>query len=176
MKKKTFPQSDKISVDGYTFSSGELEWARQNLPAIQQAARSNSVLYISMVVAFILGLALYILGFAISTGGISLPFGWQDDLIADLMTELGVTLWTSVILVFFLEVLVELQRKRWQRYARIVEHALQQPADKISTSAETSSEPEIILARLDELIERMARLENLPAEVSAIKTSLHSGK
>jgi hypothetical protein len=141
MRKKASQQSEKITVDGYTFSSGELEWARQNLPAIQRSARSTTVLYVSMAVAFSLGLALYFLGYAIATGGIAMPPGWRDDLVADLMTELGVTLWTSVILVLFLEVIVEIQRKRWQRYARTVEHALQQQANQVFTDLERDTEP-----------------------------------
>ena len=173
-KKKTYTQSEKITVDGYTFASGELEWARQNLPAIQRSARSNAVLYVSMAVAFTLGLALYFLEYAISTGGIAFPPGWRDDLIANLLTELGVTLWTSVILVFFLEVIVEIQRKRWQRYARTVEHALQQQANLVSIDLESDSEPEPILARLDEVLERLAGLDSIRADVNTLKARLES--
>ena len=175
-KKKTYTQSEKITVDGYTFASGELEWARQNLPAIQRSARSNTVLYFSMAIAFILGLALYFLGYAVSTGGIAMPPGWRDDLIANLLTELGVTLWTSVILVLFLEVIVEVQRKRWQRYARIVEHALRQQASQVSTDLESDAEPEAIIARLDEVIERLAGLDSLRADVNVLKARFDSSE
>jgi len=176
MKKKTYPQSEKITVDGYTFASGELEWARQNLPAIQRSARSNTVLYFSMAIAFVLGLALYLLGYVISIGGIAMPPGWRDDLIANLLTELGVTLWTSVILVLFLEVIVEIQRKRWQRYARTVEHALQQQASQVSSDLDSDAEPEAIIARLDEVIERLAGLDSLRADVNVLKARWDSSE
>lgn len=176
MNKKNYSQSKKITVDGYTFANGELEWARQNLPAIQRSARSNKVLYISMAVAFTLGLALYFIGYAISSGGVTMPPGWRDDLIAGLLAELGVTLWTSVILVLFLEVIVEIQRKRWQRYARMVEHALQQPVSLDFTDPESEVGPDAILARLDDMIERLASLDGLRADVNAIKARMETSK
>lgn len=160
---KTSKNHERLTVDGYTFSEGELEWARDNLASMRRSVQNNTVLYITMAITFILGLVIYLVAVSISTQVIQLPENWRGDFIADLLYNLGITLWTSVILVLFLEVTVEYQRRRWQRYIQLVERVLKQqgyPVDDLSDPVNDN-----ILVRLDEIARRLAAIESLQAEI-----------
>ena len=170
---KTPNKRNKITVEGYTFTPDELDWARDNLDYLRRTVQNNTALYWTMIVTFVLGLVAYFLADALSIQTISLPAGWRADLIADLLYNLGVTLWTSVILVLFLEVVVEHQRKRWQRYTRLVERVLRDQGQDIPIEPSNNADNEVVV-RLNEIMSRLAVIDSLQAELADLKAKLVS--
>lgn len=169
MSKSQSRRKPRLTIDGYTFSPGELEWARDNLPKMRRMTHDSSVLYLIMTMTFIFGLIVYFAADGISTGALVLPAGWRVDLIADFLYNLGVVLWTSVVLVFFMEVVVDYQRRRWQRYVQLIERTLKIQGVPI----ETEAAPELDWsAKLNVVIERLAALDRLQAEVAELKARL----
>jgi len=163
----------KKTVDGYTFSPGELEWARDNLDKMRRTVSNNSLLYLTMALTFVIGLVLYLLSDSIATGAIILPTSWRADLIADVLYNLGSVLWTSVVLVLFLEVIVEYQRRRWQRYLRLVEQALKgEQSNRSSTDEQTDAAASSILGKLDAILGKLDTIDQLQAEVAALKAEM----
>ncbi len=64
-----------------------------------------------MVVTLALGLVVHVAGYAIGTKAIELPW-LPADLVATLVSNLGIVLWTSVVLVVFLDTLPARARRR----------------------------------------------------------------
>ena len=170
---KTSNKRNKITVEGYTFTPDELDWARDNLASMRRTVQNNTVLYWTMIATFIVGLIAYFLADAMSTQTLLLPAGWRADLIADLLYNLGVTLWTSVVLVLFLEIVVEYQRKRWQRYIRLVERVLRDQGQEVPVEASNKADSEVMV-RLNEIMNRLAIIDSLHAEVADLKAKLVS--
>ncbi len=163
---------NRLTVNGYTFSPGELEWARQNLDKMRRTARGNTPLLVVMLLTFVLGLIIYFVSDGIQAGAIALPADWRASLIADFLYNLGVVLWTSVVLVFFLEVVVEYQRKRWQRYVQLIEHVLKEQGQAVTTAGEEIDDD--IATRLDAIMNKLSGLEVLQSDVAALKAKLES--
>lgn len=153
-------RASRVTVNGHTFSRDELDWARDNLEQMRRNARNNTVLYLTLAGTLALGVIVYLLGVLIAEGIIGLPEGWGANLLADFLYNLGIALWTSVIIVFFLEVIVEYQQRRWQQYLIAVEQALEQLGEKLPAGEEEAADP---LA---------ARLEAIQAELAEIKARL----
>ena len=65
-----------------------------------------------MVVTLALGLVVHVAGYAIETKAIELPPWLPTDLVATLVSNLGIVLWTSVVLVVFLDTLPARARRR----------------------------------------------------------------
>lgn len=170
MNKST--RQNRLTVDGYTFSQGELDWARQNLDKLRRSARGNTALFTTMIFTFILGLIIYFVADGISTGLIATPAGLRVNLITDFLHNLGVVLWSSVVLVFFLEVVVEFQKKRWQRYVELIEQVLNEPGH-VATPNTDDSEADIT-AQLAAIQNRLSNLDQLQADVAALKAMLET--
>ena len=65
-----------------------------------------------MVVTLALGLVVHVVGYAIGTKAVELPPWLPADLVATLVSNLGIVLWTSVVLVVFLDTLPARARRR----------------------------------------------------------------
>jgi hypothetical protein len=170
MNKST--RQNRLTLDGYTFSQGELDWARQNLDKLRRTARGNMPLYTTMIFTFILGLIIYFVADGISLGLIATPAGLRADLMADFLHNLGVVLWSSVVLVFCLEVVVEFQKKRWQRYVELIEHVLNEQGH-VATPNTDDSEANIA-SQLAAIQNRLSSLDQLQADVTALKAMLET--
>jgi hypothetical protein len=142
----------------YRFSKEELDWVAQNLDDTQAWARGSAVIWWTLVGTFLLGLAVHVLGFAFATGALDLPAGWPTDLVADLLANLGIALWTSVVLVLFLEIMPDWQRRRAETWARAALAALRDRGDVPASAAEVEpNDP--VEAKLDLVLERLTALE-----------------
>ena len=93
------------------FSEDELRWAAQHLPQIRGWISGRRFLHDAMLTAVILGLIAHVAGYVLAVSGSGEPRG----LVADLLSNLGVALWTGAVLVVFVQVLPDYQRRTAQR-------------------------------------------------------------
>jgi len=83
-------------------------WMEEHLPELRQSASGQRVLYISLAISFVVGLAAHIGGYALLS---SVPVGLLG-LIADLLHALGWSLWTGVVVALFVQVIPEVKRRQ----------------------------------------------------------------
>jgi hypothetical protein len=72
-------------------------WFGEHLPQLQRTASGNRLLYGTLALAFVLGLAAHIGGYALKASDPAEPFA----LIAELLYALGFALWTGVVVTLF---------------------------------------------------------------------------
>lgn len=84
------------------------EWMEEHLPELKQSVSGPRILYQSLVVAFVVGLAAQIGGYFLLASVPSGPLG----LLADLLHALGWSLWTGVVVALFVEVIPEAKRRQ----------------------------------------------------------------
>ena len=89
------------------FNEDELRWAAQNLPQIRGWIAGRRFLYDAMITTVIVGLIAHVAGYLLAVSGSGEPRG----LVADLLSNLGVALWTGAVLVMFVQVLPDYQRR-----------------------------------------------------------------
>jgi hypothetical protein len=89
------------------FSEDELRWAAQNLPNIRGWIAGRRFLYQAVVIAVIVGLIAHVAGYPLGVSGSREPRG----LVADLLSNLGVALWTGAVLVVLVQVLPDYQHR-----------------------------------------------------------------
>jgi hypothetical protein len=85
-------------------------WFGEHLPELQRAASGNRLLYGTLALAFVLGLAAHIGGYALKASDLAEPFA----LIADLLYALGFALWTGVVVTLFVQVIPEVKRRQYR--------------------------------------------------------------
>jgi hypothetical protein len=88
-----------------------LEWMEEHLPELKQSVSGPRLLYQSLAVGFVIGLAAHIGGYVLVS---SLP-GGALGLLADLLLALGWSLWTGVVVAVFVEVIPEVKRHQIKR-------------------------------------------------------------
>jgi hypothetical protein len=162
---------------GYRFSKEELDWLAANADTVTGWARGERIIVWTMVVTFLIGLVVNLIGFGLGSGVLALPTGWPSELIADLLVNVGVVLWTSVVLVVFLEILPTRQQRQARAWARSALAALRERGDELPPEVlEAADEPvdvtdavgeldtklDAILARLDRIEGAVGRRGDLP--------------
>jgi hypothetical protein len=90
----------------------EVAWVIAHPERARSWAASTRISALAMVVTLALGLLVHIAGYAIGTGAMAGPTWLPADLVATLVSNLGIVLWTSVILVVFLDTLPARARRR----------------------------------------------------------------
>jgi len=103
--------------------------------------------------------------YAIGDGTITLPAGWRTVLIQDFVNNLGIVLWTSVILTVFLDVFVDEAEKQSVARLKALEKALTAQGYRLEP-VEIKDEAAVTAAKLDAL---MAKVDALQAEVAALR-------
>ena len=93
------------------FSEDELRWAAEHLPQIRGWIAGRRFLYEAVAIAVILGLTAHVAGYVLGVSGSGEPRG----LLADLLSNLGVALWTGAVLVAFVQLLPDFQRRTAMR-------------------------------------------------------------
>jgi hypothetical protein len=147
----------------------ELAWVVAHPGSARSWAESRRISALSMVTTFVLGLLVHVVGFALGTGGIEVPAGVPADLLATLVSNLGIVLWTSVILVVFLEVLPARARRRATHSmalaaSRLREAGLPVPAELADAERGAAGERPDRDPALNSIVERLASIERLLAE------------
>jgi hypothetical protein len=88
-----------------------VEWMEEHLPELKQSVSGPRLLYQSLVVGFVVGLAAHIGGYVLLSSVRGEPLG----LLADLLLALGWSLWTGVVVAVFVEVIPEAKRRQIKR-------------------------------------------------------------
>ena len=88
-----------------------VEWMEEHLPELKQSVSGPRLLYQSLVVGFVVGLAAHIGGYVLLSSVPREPLG----LLADLLHALGWSLWTGVVVAVFVEVIPEAKRRQIKR-------------------------------------------------------------
>lgn len=143
----------------YQFSKEELDWVAANLDDTRGWARGDRIVTWTLAVTFVIGLVAYLTGFALGGDALQLPAGWPTDLIADLLANLGVVLWTSVILVVFIEVVPNWQQRRAQAWARGALSALRERGGAAAQAVVAEDLADPTVARLDAILARLESIE-----------------
>ncbi len=84
------------------------DWMAENVADMKRLVSGQRILYWSLAIAFVLGLALQVVGYAIRSSAPQEPLG----LMADLIYALGWALWTGVVVVGFVEIVPRAKRRQ----------------------------------------------------------------
>ena len=87
---------------------GAMEWMEQHLPELRQYVSGQRLLYQSLVISIVLGLAAHVGGYLLQT---SVPGGLLG-LLADLLHAFGWSLWTGAVVVVFVQIIPEAKRRQ----------------------------------------------------------------
>jgi hypothetical protein len=84
------------------------EWMEEHRTELRQSVAGSHILYKSLVIGFVVGLAAHIGGYVLLASVPREPLG----LLADLLHALGWSLWTGVVVVVFVQVIPEMKRRQ----------------------------------------------------------------
>lgn len=85
-----------------------LAWVGENLPRVRRLVFGQRLLYQSLGLAFVVGLAAHVGGYLLASSTTTEPLG----LVADLLYALGWSLWTGVVVTVFAQLLPEMKRRQ----------------------------------------------------------------
>lgn len=109
------PSTDERAQRQDAFALGErdamLAWVGENLTLVRRTASGQRPLYWILGIAFVAGLAAHVSGFLLESSATTEP----PKLVADLLYQLGLALWTGVVLVVFVEIWPEAKRRQYMR-------------------------------------------------------------
>ena len=88
-----------------------LAWMGEHVAELRQSVSGQRILYWSLVISFVVGLAAHVGGYALLS---SAPSGLLG-LLADLLHALGWSLWTGVVVAVFVQVIPEAKRSQIRR-------------------------------------------------------------
>jgi hypothetical protein len=94
-------------IDLFTDES-TVEWMEEHLSELKQSVSGLRLLYQSLVLGFVVGLAAHIGGYILASSVSSGILG----LLVDLLLALGWSLWTGVVVAVFVEVIPEVKRRQ----------------------------------------------------------------
>ncbi len=84
------------------------EWMAEHMPELEQTVSGQRILYVSLAISFVVGLAAHVGGYILLSSAPKEPLG----LLADLLHALGWSLWTGVVVVVFVQVIPEVKRRQ----------------------------------------------------------------
>ena len=88
-----------------------LAWVGENLTLVRRSASGQRVFYWILGMGFVVGLAAHIGGFLLKTSATTEPL----MLLADLLYALGWALWTSVVVVLFVQIWPEAKKRQYKQ-------------------------------------------------------------
>jgi hypothetical protein len=96
----------------HSFTDAELAWIGEHLPELRRSAFGQRILYQSLVIGFVVGLAAHVGGYLLRSSAATEP----GELMGDLLYSLGFALWTGVVVVLFVQVIPEGKRRQIKRW------------------------------------------------------------
>ena len=117
------PFTDEARALGINLDDPDtLAWMGEHLPEWRQQASGQRPLYWILGIGFVVGLAAHAGGFLLKTSVTTEPL----LLVADLLYALGWSLWTGVVVVFFVQIWPEAKRRQLKRSLDAYEAALRE--------------------------------------------------
>jgi hypothetical protein len=101
-----------------------LAWMQEHLPELRRSAYGQRLLYQSLGIGFVVGLAAHVGGYLLKSSVTTEPL----ELVADLLYSLGFALWTGVVVVVFVQVVPEAKRRQLKRSLDAYEAARREQA------------------------------------------------
>jgi hypothetical protein len=101
-----------------------LDWVGENLTQVRRSVYEQRLLHWSLGTGFVVGLAVYVGGYALRSSVTTEPL----VLVADLLYALGYALWTGVVVVLFVQVFPEAKRRQFKQALDAYEAALSEKA------------------------------------------------
>jgi hypothetical protein len=101
-----------------------LAWMDQHLPEMRRSVYGQRLLYQSLTLGFIVGLAAQIGGYLLRPSPPTEPLA----LVADLLYALGWALWTGAVVTVFVQVIPEVKRRQFKRMLDAYEATLREKA------------------------------------------------
>ena len=158
----------------------EVNWVVAHPARARAWSESGKITAVAMIATLALGLVVHILGFAIGSGSVPTPAWLPLDLAATLVSNLGIVLWTSVVLVFFLDILPARVRRRATTSMALAaksfeDHGLPVPDELADVAVAmqpvtTETEP-----TLEAVLDRLTAIERRLAENEALTSPGHKG-
>jgi hypothetical protein len=119
------PFTDKARALGIDVDDPRaLAWMEAHLPEFRQQAAGQRPLYWILGIGFVVGLAAQSVGFLLKTSVTTELL----LLVADLLYALGWSLWTGVVVVFFVQIWPEAKRRQLERWLDAYEAAQRERA------------------------------------------------
>ena len=88
-----------------------LAWVGENLTLVRRSASGQRILYWSLGICFVVGLAAHVGGFLLKSWETTEPL----SVLADLLYTLGWALWTGVVVVVFIQLYPETKRRHYKQ-------------------------------------------------------------
>jgi hypothetical protein len=111
-------------VAPHPFTDEELAWMGEHLTEMRRSAYGQRLVYQSLGIGFVVGLAAHVGGYLLRPSPPTEPFG----LVADLLYGLGFALWTGVVVVLFVQIIPEIKRRQIKRWLDAYEATLREKA------------------------------------------------
>jgi hypothetical protein len=118
------PGQDWLSDLGQRERREVLAWVGENLPQVRRSVYEQRLLYRSLGIGFVVGLAAHVGGYLLTSSATTEPLG----LVADLLYALGYALWTGVVVAVFVQVLPEVKRRQFKQALDAYEAARREKA------------------------------------------------
>jgi len=106
------------------FTDEELAAIGAYLPELRRSVAGQRILYTSLAIGFVVGLAAHVGGYLLRSLATTAPLG----LVADLLYALGWALWTGVVVVVFVQIFPEAKRRQIMRGLDAYEAAMREKA------------------------------------------------
>ena len=106
------------------FTDEELAAIGAYLPELRRSVAGQRILYTSLAIGFVVGLAAHVGGYLLRSSATTAPLG----LVADLLYALGWALWTGVVVDVFVQIFPEAKRRQIMRGLDAYEAALRDRA------------------------------------------------
>ena len=101
-----------------------LAWVGEHLPQVRRSVFDQRLLYWSLGIASVVGLAAHAGGYLLKSSVTTEPLG----LVADLLYALGYALWTGVVVVVFVQIIPEVKRRQFKQMLDAYEAARRETA------------------------------------------------
>jgi hypothetical protein len=143
----------------------ELAWVVANPVRARAWSESGRISTLAMGTTLALGLVVHVLGYSIGNGTFSLPEWVPVDLASTLVSNLGIVLWTSVVLVVFLEILPARTRRRAARSMALAAQSLRDRGERVPAELADAEEMTTDTGRtdqdrtLDAVLDRLTSIE-----------------
>jgi hypothetical protein len=104
------PESPDEELDPRLRDPAVFAWMDEHMGELRRSAYGHRLLYQSLGVAFVVGLAAHVAGYLLRPSPPTEPLG----LVAELLYALGFALWTGVVVVLFVQVFPEVKRRQFK--------------------------------------------------------------